>query len=57
MKLTIASSAASDGPSRPTRLVFMVAVDSGTGQQVVLSPGSSAWQRGRLMMIENLRVW
>jgi hypothetical protein len=34
-KLTIASSSASERPSRPTRFVFMLAVDSGAGQHVV----------------------
>jgi hypothetical protein len=40
MKLTTASSSASDRFSRPTRLVFMLAVDSGAGQHVVPSPAS-----------------
>src|ERR1700676_624793 len=47
MKLTIASSSASERPKRPTRLVFMLSVDSGAGQHVVLSPTSWDWQRGR----------
>ncbi len=46
MKLTSASSSASDRPSRPMRFVFMLAVDSGAGQHVVPSPGSLGWQRG-----------
>jgi multidrug efflux pump subunit AcrB len=41
MKCTNASSSASDRPSRPTRFVFKLAVDSGAGQQVVPSPGSA----------------
>src|ERR1700676_4447094 len=40
MKLTTASSSASDRPNRPTRLVFMLAVDSGGGQHVVPSPAA-----------------
>ena len=47
MKLTIASSSASDRPRRPTRLVFMLSVDSGAGQHVVPSLTSWGWQRGR----------
>src|SRR5262249_3863269 len=47
MKLTSASSSASDRPSRPMRCVFIWAVDSGAGQHVVPSPGSLDWQRGR----------
>src|SRR5262249_54872398 len=47
MKLTSASSSASERPSRPMRFVFMLAVDSGAGQHVVPSPGSLGWQRGR----------
>jgi len=47
MKRTRASSSASDRPSRPTRFVFMFAVDSGAGQHVTPSPGSLGWQRGR----------
>src|SRR6516162_7642690 len=46
MKLTSASSSASERPSRPMRFVFMLSVDSGAGQHVVPSPGSLAWQRG-----------
>src|SRR6202008_4525396 len=37
MKLTIASSSASDRPRRPIRLLFMLSVDSGAGQHVVPS--------------------
>src|ERR1700682_3125522 len=47
MKLTIASSSASDSPRRPTRLVFMLSVDSGAGQHIVPSPTLWGWQRGR----------
>src|SRR5260221_415903 len=47
MKLTSASSSASKRPSRPTRFVFMLSVDSGAGQHAVPSPGSLGWQRGR----------
>ena len=46
MKLTIASSSASERPSRPTRLLFIFSVDSGTGQHVVPSPTSWGLQRG-----------
>src|SRR6267378_4282766 len=46
MKRTSASSSASDRPKRRTLLVFILAVDSGAGQQVVPSPGSWGWQRG-----------
>jgi hypothetical protein len=47
MKATSASSSASDKPSRPMNLVFMLSVDSGAGQHVVPSPGSLGLQRGR----------
>src|SRR5258705_13445239 len=47
MKLTSASSSASDRPRFPTWLVFMLAVDSGAGQHVVPSPASSGWHRGK----------
>jgi hypothetical protein len=46
MKRTSAYSSASDRPRRPTLLVFILAVDSGAGQQVVPSPESWGWQRG-----------
>src|SRR5262249_29111698 len=47
MKLTSASSSASERPSRPMRFVFMLSVDSGAGQHAVPSPGSFGWQPGR----------
>ncbi len=47
MKLTSASSSSSESPSRPTNLVFILSVDSGTGQHVVPSPGSLGPQRRR----------
>jgi hypothetical protein len=45
MKATSASSSASDRPRRPIRFVFILAVDSGAGQQVVPSPESFGGQR------------
>jgi hypothetical protein len=45
-KRTRAFSSASERPSRPTRFVLMLSVDSGAGQHVVLSPGSPVAQRG-----------
>ena len=42
MKLTIASSSASERPRRPTQLVLMLSVNSGAGQHVVPSPESLA---------------
>src|SRR5215831_8712363 len=46
MKLTSASSSASDRPSRPNSVVFKLSSDSGFGQQVVPSPVSLLLQRG-----------
>src|SRR5438270_5866859 len=40
MKLTSASSSASDRPRLPTWFLFMLSADSGGGQHVVPSPGS-----------------
>jgi hypothetical protein len=47
MKLTSAFSSSSESPSRPMNLVFILSVDSGAGQHVVPSPGSSRLQRRR----------
>src|SRR5882757_6891659 len=60
-KLTIASSSASGRPSRPTRFVFMLAVDSGAGQHVLPRlghwVGNAAGRRGIVEMHDRLQAF
>ena len=60
-KLTIASSSASGRPSRPTRFVFMLAVDSGAGQHVLPRLGhwvaNAAGRRGIVEMHDRLQAF